>query len=224
MEFHRTRAQGPGCGRRRKAGRTGPSDYRAARGLDRALFQALDRRPLDRRGSEPGRRRASRCRQILAGLRARTKGLPRQSLGALPAHPSNVQRSCVRSWRRAIPALGGVKLLILDDWGLEPLGPDQRHDMLEIVEDRYGRGAILITSQIPVDRGHDLNGQPTLADAILHRWLRGRAAGQTHSACERSALCGSVSSSPRRAPMSVRPSWCIWSVVGWISTIKLPQW
>jgi hypothetical protein len=207
MEFHRTRAQGPGCGRRRKAGRTGPSDYRAARGLDRALFQALDRRPLDRRGSEPGRRRASRCRQILAGLRARTKGLPRQSLGALPAHPSNVQRSCVRSWRRAIPALGGVKLLIL-----------------EIVEDRYGRGAILITSQIPVDRGHDLNGEPTLADAILHRWLRGRAAGQTHSACERSALCGSVSSSPRRAPMSVRPRWCIWSVVGWISTIKLPQW
>ena len=39
--------------------------------------------------------------------------------------------------------------------------------MLEIVEDRYGRGAILITSQIPVDRGHDLNGDPTLADAIL---------------------------------------------------------
>ena len=50
-------------------------------------------------------------------------------------------------------ALGGVKLLILDDWGLEPLGPEQRHDMLEIVEDRYGRGCTLITSQIPVDRG-----------------------------------------------------------------------
>jgi hypothetical protein len=29
--------------------------------------------------------------------------------------------------------------LILDDWGLEPLGPEQRHDMLEIVEDRYDR-------------------------------------------------------------------------------------
>ena len=66
-------------------------------------------------------------------------------------------------------ALGGVKLLILDDWGLEPLGPEQRHDMLEIVEDRYGRGSTLITSQIPVDRWHDLIGEPTLADAILDR-------------------------------------------------------
>jgi DNA replication protein DnaC len=56
-------------------------------------------------------------------------------------------------------------LLILDDWDLEPLGPEQRHDMLEIVEDRYGRGATLITSQMPVDRWHDLIGEPTLADA-----------------------------------------------------------
>jgi DNA replication protein DnaC len=66
-------------------------------------------------------------------------------------------------------ALGGVKLLILNDWGLEPLGPEQRRDMLEIVEDRYGRGATLITSQIPVDRWHALIGDATLADAILDR-------------------------------------------------------
>jgi DNA replication protein DnaC len=66
-------------------------------------------------------------------------------------------------------ALGGVKLLILDDWGLEPLGPEQRRDLLEIAEERYGRGATLITSQIPVDRWHDLIGEPTLAYAILDR-------------------------------------------------------
>jgi DNA replication protein DnaC len=66
-------------------------------------------------------------------------------------------------------ALGGVKLLILDDWGLEPLTAEQRHGLLEIVEDRYGRGATLITSQVPVDRWHDLIGEPTLADAILDR-------------------------------------------------------
>ena len=70
---------------------------------------------------------------------------------------------------RLMRALGGVKLLILDDWGLEPLGPEQRRDLLEIVEERYGRGATLITSQIPVDRWHDLIGEPTLADAILDR-------------------------------------------------------
>jgi DNA replication protein DnaC len=66
-------------------------------------------------------------------------------------------------------ALGGVRLLILDDWGLEPLGPEQRRDLLEIVEERYSRGATLITSQLPVDRWHDVIGDPTLADAILNR-------------------------------------------------------
>lgn len=42
--------------------------------------------------------------------------------------------------------LGKVGLLILDDWGVEPFGPEQRRDLLEIVEERYGRGATLITS------------------------------------------------------------------------------
>ncbi len=65
--------------------------------------------------------------------------------------------------------LGKVSLLILDDWGLEPFGPDQRRDLLEIVEERCGRGATLITSQLPVDRWHDIIGEPTIADAILDR-------------------------------------------------------
>jgi DNA replication protein DnaC len=56
-----------------------------------------------------------------------------------------------------------------DDWGLEPLGPEQRRDLLEIVEEQYGRGATQITSQIPVERWIDLIGDPTLADAILDR-------------------------------------------------------
>jgi DNA replication protein DnaC len=43
--------------------------------------------------------------------------------------------------------------------------------MLEIVEERYGHGATLITSQIPVDRWHDLIGDPTLGDAILDRLI-----------------------------------------------------
>jgi DNA replication protein DnaC len=64
---------------------------------------------------------------------------------------------------RLMRALGGVKPPILDDWGLEPLGPDQRNDVLEIVEDRYGCNATLITSQIPVDRWHDLIGEPKIS-------------------------------------------------------------
>ncbi len=70
---------------------------------------------------------------------------------------------------RLMRALGGVKLLILDDWGLEPFNAAQRHDLMEILEERYGRGATLITSQVPVDRWHDVIGDPTYADAILDR-------------------------------------------------------
>ena len=47
--------------------------------------------------------------------------------------------------------------------------PRARHDLLEILEDRYGRRSTLITSQLPVDQWHALIGDPTYADAILDR-------------------------------------------------------
>jgi DNA replication protein DnaC len=59
--------------------------------------------------------------------------------------------------------------LILDDWGPDRLNPEQRRDLMEIVEDRYGAGSTLITSQLPVDKWHDVIGEPTFADAILDR-------------------------------------------------------
>ena len=69
----------------------------------------------------------------------------------------------------SLRALGGVQLLILDDWGLEPLDAQARHDLLEILEERYGRRSTIITSQLPVDSWHDVIGDPTYADAILDR-------------------------------------------------------
>jgi len=60
-------------------------------------------------------------------------------------------------------------LLILDDWGPDRLTAAQRRDLMEIVEDRYGNGSILITSQLPVDAWHEVIGEPTFADAILDR-------------------------------------------------------
>ena len=65
--------------------------------------------------------------------------------------------------------LARVQLLILDDWGLEPLDDQARHDLLEILEDRYGQRSTLITSQLPVSAWHDVIGNPTYADAILDR-------------------------------------------------------
>jgi DNA replication protein DnaC len=60
-------------------------------------------------------------------------------------------------------------LLVLDDWGPDRLSASQRRDLMEIVEDRYGRGATLITSQLPVSTWHEVIGEPTLGDAILDR-------------------------------------------------------
>jgi DNA replication protein DnaC len=70
---------------------------------------------------------------------------------------------------RLMTALERIRLLIIDDWGPEPLNPDQRRDLLEIVDDRDNRGSLLITSQVPVNRWHEVIGDPTLADAILDR-------------------------------------------------------
>lgn len=62
-----------------------------------------------------------------------------------------------------------TELLILDDWGPGRLTAAQRRDLMEIVEDRYGHGSVLVTSQLPVEAWHDVIGEPTFADAILDR-------------------------------------------------------
>ncbi len=71
--------------------------------------------------------------------------------------------------RRLLRNLTSPQVLILDDWGLEPLDAAARHDLLEILEDRYGRRSTIITSQVPVEHWHQLIGDPTYADAILDR-------------------------------------------------------
>ena len=65
-----------------------------------------------------------------------------------------------RAWRAS---------LILDDWGLATLTPEQGRDTLEIVEDRHNRGSTIVTSQLPVDHWHEAIANPTIADAILDR-------------------------------------------------------
>ena len=70
---------------------------------------------------------------------------------------------------RLLKTLSRVDVLILDDFGLGPLDAPARQDLLEIVEERYGRRSTIITSQPPVEAWHDLIGEPTYADAILDR-------------------------------------------------------
>jgi DNA replication protein DnaC len=72
-------------------------------------------------------------------------------------------------YARTLKSIARAELLILDDWGLAPLTAAERRDLLEILEDRHGRAATIVTSQLPVDAWHDVIGDPTLADAILDR-------------------------------------------------------
>ena len=70
---------------------------------------------------------------------------------------------------RLMATLERTRLLIIDDWGPEPLTAEQRRDLLEIVDDRYEKGSLLITSQIPIGRWHEVIGDHTIGDAILDR-------------------------------------------------------
>lgn len=74
-------------------------------------------------------------------------------------------------YARILRILSRVQLLIIDDFGLAPVDAAARHDLLEILEERYGRRSTIITSQFPVAKWHDLIGDPTYADAILDRIL-----------------------------------------------------
>jgi len=70
---------------------------------------------------------------------------------------------------RMLAAIERTRLLIIDDWGPEPLTAEQRRDLLEIVDDRYDKCSLLITSQVPIPRWHEVIGDMTLGDAILDR-------------------------------------------------------
>ena len=62
-----------------------------------------------------------------------------------------------------------AQLLIIDDFGLKKMDSNARLALLDILEDRYGKGATIITSQLPVSKWHEYIGDATLADAIMDR-------------------------------------------------------
>lgn len=72
---------------------------------------------------------------------------------------------------KLITALTKTDLLVLDDYGLAALNQEQRHDLLEILEERHGLKSTLVTSQLPLEHWHEQIGDPTLADAILDRLI-----------------------------------------------------
>ena len=75
------------------------------------------------------------------------------------------------SYANLLARLARVDVLVIDDWGLAPPKDQERRDLLEIVEDRYGARSTIITSQVPPTKWHDHIGDPTVADAVCDRLL-----------------------------------------------------
>lgn len=72
---------------------------------------------------------------------------------------------------RLMAAWARTDVLLVDDFLLRPLSPDQAADVLEVIEDRVGLRSTIVTSQLPVAMWHEALGEPTVADGILDRLL-----------------------------------------------------
>jgi DNA replication protein DnaC len=70
---------------------------------------------------------------------------------------------------RALTTLARTRVLIIDDWLMQKLTAEQRRDLMEVIDDRHGRASTIIATQLPIERWHDMIGDPTYADAILDR-------------------------------------------------------
>ncbi|MCC7083348.1 MAG: IS21-like element helper ATPase IstB [Burkholderiales bacterium] len=73
------------------------------------------------------------------------------------------------TFSRRLAQLARIDLIALDDFAIAPITPSERNDLLELLDDRVGTRATLITSQLPVSGWHEWLNDPTLADAILDR-------------------------------------------------------
>lgn len=148
-------------------------DYRASRGLDRSLLQELaggewirtHKNLLIIGPTGVGKTFLARAlghQACLLGFSGLFLRAPRLFPEIALARETGKASRLLASWAK-------MDLLLLDDLCLLPLTQDQRHDLLEILEDRWETRSTLVTSQYPVDLWHERIGEPTLADAILDR-------------------------------------------------------
>lgn len=73
------------------------------------------------------------------------------------------------SFLKMITSLEKNDLIILDDFGLQPMDMNTRLALLQILEERYERKSVIIASQLPIAKWYDYIGDATLADAIMDR-------------------------------------------------------
>lgn len=77
------------------------------------------------------------------------------------------------TYPRLLARIAKFDVLVIDDFAIGPLSEEARRDLLEVLEDRYGLRATVMTSQLDPKRWHDHLADPTVADAICDRVLHG---------------------------------------------------
>ena len=160
------RLQGPAC--------VEDIDYRAVRGLDKAVVRSLIQ------DSDWVRRHQHIFLVGATGLgktylaRAFGQKACRDGFTAYFATAAQLFRELELaradgSYAKKLRALGQVDVLIVDEWAMAPLADAERRAFLEICDERYQTRATLLTSQLPVAKWHGQIGDPTVADSIMDR-------------------------------------------------------
>ena len=148
-------------------------DFRARRGLDRAQLASLTSCDWIRQHQNLLIHGATGCGKTFLGC-ALAHQACRQGLSALYLRAPRLfdELSLCHadgSFRRRLAAIAKVEVLVIDDFAIAPIGPRERSDLLELLDDRVGARSTVITSQLPIEHWHEYIGDPTLADAILDR-------------------------------------------------------
>lgn len=152
-------------------------DFRPSRGLDRGLLRTLAEGRWVHQGQNvlvTGPTGVGKTflacalanAAVRRGFSARYYRVPRLLSELAMGHADG-------TYPRLLARLAKVDLLILDDWGLSPFTPAEAREMLEVVEERHGRHATLVASQLPIEDWHAALGDATVADAILDRLVHG---------------------------------------------------
>ncbi len=152
-------------------------DWRAGRGLDRHLVTALAQGDWIRHGRNVLITGATGCGKTWLGC-ALAQQAARQGFTVLYARATRLLQELQvargdGSLAKRLAALARLDLLLLDDLAIAPIAPQEREDLLELLDDRVGSRSTLITSQMPIEAWHQWLGEPTIADAIMDRLLHG---------------------------------------------------
>jgi DNA replication protein DnaC len=153
-------------------------DYRDRKGLDRAQMASLASCDYVHRGQSllvDGPTGSGKTFLVCALLQAACRlGLSAWYVRAPRLFDELSLCHADGTFRKRLAAIARIKLIVIDDFAISPIGARERCDLLELLDDRVGSRSTVICSQLPPAQWHDyLSGDPTVADAIMDRLIHG---------------------------------------------------